>query len=368
MPISVDQLAALTESAATVIEETDLAVVLQRAVTMAANTTGAHYAALGIIGTHGGLIEFVHEGMDAETVEMVGHLPEGHGVLGTVIREAKTLILDHIADHPDAVGFPEHHPPMDAFLGVPVRVAGEVFGNLYLTDKPGGFGDDDARLIEAVAAIAGSAVSNVRLHSRLQQLALVDERERIARDVHDSVIQNLFAIGLTLQGLALRVGSGFEIQLNDAVDRIDGAIDELRRLIFGLRNHPVVDVGAALARMVDDLGRPDAVTLDVRPTVENLDPERLAELIPMIREATANAIRHAQATSISITLEQIERHLVATVADDGLGFDPDAVIGNRSASGMGLANLRSRALRLNGQVTVISRPGAGTTVEIVVPS
>jgi len=368
VPISVDQLAALTEAAATVIEETDLATVLQRAVSMAATITGAHYAALGIVGAHGGLIEFVHEGMDPETVEQVGRLPEGHGVLGTVIREARTLVLEHIAQHPDAVGFPEHHPPMDSFLGVPVRVAGQVFGNLYLTEKAGGFTEADARLTEAVAAIAGSAVSNVRLHSRLQQLALVDERERIARDVHDSVIQNLFAIGLTMQGLALRVGPGFEAQINELVDRIDGSIDELRRLIFGLRHHPLADVGASLARMLDDLGRPEAVHLDLRPTVNDLDPDRLDDLVTMIREATANALRHAQATRIEIALDNVDRHLIATVSDNGIGFDPDQLNTARAGSGMGVANLRGRALRLNGQVTIISRPGAGTTVEIVIPT
>ena len=368
VPISVDRLAALTEAAATVIEETDLAIVLQRAVTIAATMTGARYAALGIVGRHGGLIEFVHEGIDEETVELIGHLPEGHGVLGTVIREARTIILEHLAQHPDAVGFPEHHPPMDSFLGVPVRVAGDVFGNLYLTEKPGGFREDDARIIEAVAAIAGSAVSNVRLHARLRQLALVDERERIARDVHDSVIQNLFAIGLTLQGLALRVGQGYEGQVNDLVDRIDGAIDELRRLIFGLRQPAYADVGTWLEKMLDDLGRPSQIHLLVRSPAVQIDPDRLVDLVTMTKEAIANALRHAGAERIDVTVEGVDRHLVATITDDGVGFDQETTSGNGPpGSGMGLANLRSRALRLNGHLTISSTPGSGTTVEIVVP-
>jgi signal transduction histidine kinase len=365
MPVPLDRLAALSEAAASVIEETDLEVVLQRAVSMAASVTGARYAALGIVGTHGGLIEFVHEGVDQETVDLIGHLPEGHGVLGTVIREARTLILDHIASHPDAVGFPPHHPPMDSFLGVPVRVGGEVFGNLYLTEKPGGFKPDDARIVEALAVIAGSAVSNARLHARLRQLALADERERIARDVHDSVIQNLFAIGLTLQGLALRVGPGFESSVNELVDRIDGAIDELRRLIFGLRHRPMADVEAWIERMLDELGRPDQVRIDVRTGMEDLDPERLSDLVTMVKEATANALRHSQADRIEIALEMVDRYLVATVRDDGIGFEEAAP--EQTRSGMGLANLRSRALRLNGHVTLVSQPGVGTTVEIAIP-
>lgn len=362
----VDRLAALAQAAATVMEETDLAVVLKRAVSMAATTTGARYAALGILGDLGGLVEFVSEGIDLETVEAIGELPQGHGLLGTVIREAHTIMVDHISEHPDRVGFPPHHPSMDSFLGVPVRVGGTVFGNLYLTDKPGGFTADDARMIEAVAAVAGSAVSNSRLQARLRQLALVDERERIARDVHDSVIQNLFAIGLTLQGLALRVGTGYEGTLNELVDRIDGAIDELRRLIFGLRKQPTADVEHSLQKMLDELGKPPSVELEVRPSVGAIDAERMADLIAMIREATANALRHSGAGRIAISLEMVDRQLVATISDNGSGFAQDP--SDSSVSGMGLGNLRARALRLNGHVAISSQRGRGTLIEIVIPA
>ncbi len=362
----VDRLAALALAAASVMEETDLAVVLKRAVSMAANATGARYAALGISGDLGGLVEFVHEGMEQGTVDAIGELPHGHGLLGTVIRQAQTLRVAHISEHPDSVGFPPYHPPMDAFLGVPVRVGGTVFGNLYLTDKPGGFTEDDAHLIEAVAALAGSAVSNSRLHARLRQLALVDERERIARDVHDSVIQNLFAIGLTMQGLALRVGGEFESTLDDLVDRIDGAIDELRRLIFGLRHHPIADVEHSLETMLDDLGRPPAVELEVSRSVGPIDPERMADLIAMVREATANALRHSGADRIAIHLETVDRHLIATVTDNGSGFDSAPTDG--SGSGMGLGNMRARALRLNGHVAISSERGRGSMIEIVIPA
>jgi signal transduction histidine kinase len=360
-----DRLASLVSSAATVIEQPDLTATLHRAVETAAFVTGAPYAALGVIGDHGSLIEFVHEGLDPATVAKIGDLPTGHGVLGTVIREAKTLVLDHIADHPDAVGFPEHHPMMDAFLGVPVRVGGKVFGNLYLTDKPGGFTKDDALLVEAVATIAGSAVMNARLQARLRRLAVVEERERIARDVHDSVIQNLFAVGLTLQGLALRAGPELEGTISDLVDRVDGAIDQLRRFIFGLRGEHQADLHRSLAMMVAELGNPAQVTIDVEPET-TLDPDRLADLLQMVKEATANALRHAEATNISIRVEKLDRFVVATVSDNGIGFDvtrkPD-----QGTSGLGLPNLRARARRLSGHVTISSNPGEGTVVEIVVP-
>jgi signal transduction histidine kinase len=245
-------------------------------------------------------------------------------------------------------------------------VGGTVFGNLYLTDKPGGFTSADAHMIEAVAALAGAAVSNSRLQARITQLALVDERERIARDVHDSVIQNLFAIGLTLQGLALRVGSGFEGTLNELVDRIDGAIDDLRRLIFGLRQQSTASVDHALQMMLDELGSPPTVELEIGPDIGSIDGERMGDLIAMIREATANALRHAGASRITISLETVDRHLVATISDNGSGFAHDP--GDRSVPGMGLGNLRARARRLSGHVAISTEEGGGTIIEIVIPA
>ena len=134
----------------------------------------------------------------------IGDLPEGHGILGLLILDAQPLRLPDLREHPDSSGFPPHHPPMRSFLGVPVRVRDEVFGNLYLTDKTTAevFTDVDEELVVGLAAAAGVAIENARLHARVQEFALVEDRERIARDLHDTVIQRLFATGLSLQGTA----------------------------------------------------------------------------------------------------------------------------------------------------------------------
>jgi signal transduction histidine kinase len=146
--------------------ELSLASVLNRIVAVARDMVDAQYVALGVIAEGGGLREFVHVGMDADTVARIGHLPEGHGILGLLIREPGVLRLDDLSDHPSSVGFPEHHPPMGTFLGAPIEVRGKVYGNLYLTNRRDGrgFTDDDVELITTLAAVAGVAIDNARLH------------------------------------------------------------------------------------------------------------------------------------------------------------------------------------------------------------
>ena len=134
----------------------------------------------------------------------IGNLPEGHGILGLLIVDAKPLRLPDLKEHPDSYGFPPNHPPMQSFLGVPIRVRDQVFGNLYLTDKKSSevFTDVDEELVVGLAAAAGVAIENARLHTKLHELALVEDRERIARDLHDTVIQRLFATGMACRAPA----------------------------------------------------------------------------------------------------------------------------------------------------------------------
>ena len=164
----------MVSGAAAVTATGDLSELLAATAETAREITGAKYAAIGVIGEHGTLVEFIHSGIPEELAEAIGPLPTGRGVLGTLIIEAKTIRLDRIQDHPDSSGFPPNHPPMTAFLGVPVRAGNRVFGNLYLTEKAGGFTDDDEQIVEAFAAIAGSAVASVRLQDKLRRLAVVE--------------------------------------------------------------------------------------------------------------------------------------------------------------------------------------------------
>ena len=195
----------LLDAVLTVGSDLDLPAMLQRIVEAAVELVDARYGALGVLDeSRTRLAQFITVGIDDETHSAIGDLPEGHGILGLLIVDAKPLRLPDLREHPDSYGFPPHHPPMRSFLGVPVRVRDQVFGNLYLTDKTSAevFTDVDEELVVGLAAAAGVAIDNARLHARIQELTLVEDRERIARDLHDTVVQRLFATGLSLQGAA----------------------------------------------------------------------------------------------------------------------------------------------------------------------
>ena len=360
-------MAALVSGAAAVTATGDLSELLAATAETARETTGAKYAAIGVIGEHGTLVEFIHAGIPVELAEAIGPLPTGRGVLGTLIIEAKTIRLDRIQDHPDSVGFPPHHPPMTAFLGVPVRAGDRVFGNLYLTEKAGGFTDDDEQLVEALAAIAGSAVANLRLQQKLRRLAVVEDRERIARDLHDAIIQDLFAVGLVLQGIASRMEEACDRHdVEEAVERLDAAITELRRFIFELK--PPVwhdrDLGTELARLVQQLAEPYGVQarVQVSPDLGRIPNDIMDVASQIVREATSNALRHSGSPTIEIAADSGGGFLILTVSDKGKGFDPSVV-----ASGLGLSSLRSRAEKAGGDTALHSRLGRGTTVRVILP-
>ena len=364
--IGTARLAELFEAAAAVAGQGDLRALLNTVVETATELTEAEYGALGIVGSHGMLVEFLTHGMSDDEVAAVGPPPRGEGVLGTITRIGKTVRLDRICDHPDSVGFPPGHPAMDSFLGVPVRAAGEIFGNLYLTNKAGGFTQADETLVEALALIGGSAVSRLQLQERLRKVALVEDRERIARDVHDEIIQDLFAVGLSLQGLSLRSAEGdIRSSLEQSVVRLDEAIASLRGLIFDLRHVPEVrDLPGELEELVQELAelyecRP---ALNVGGDLSEIDDKTAAALFHIVKEGTSNALRHADTSEISVTVMADGTSLVVQVMDNGVGFDPATV-----SRGMGLDNLAARAESSGGTMTVQSAPGRGTTVRFDLP-
>lgn len=367
IPVGAERLAALVEGAAAVTATADLAELLAAAAETARETTGAKYAALGVIGEHGTLIEFIHVGIPEDVAEAIGPLPSGQGVLGTLITEAMTIRLDRIQDHPDSIGFPAHHPPMTSFLGVPVRAGDHVFGNLYLTEKEGGFTTEDEQLVEALAAIAGSAVSNVRIQQKLRRLAVVEDRERIARDLHDAIIQDLFAVGLVIQGLASRMDDRRDQRdLEEAVERLDAAIAGLRRFIFDLK--PPAwhdrDLNMELTRLVHQLAEPYGVEtrVDVSPDLIRIPGDVIDTAAQIAREATSNALRHSESPIVEVKADSGAGFLILTITDRGKGFDPAA-----ASSGMGLTTLRLRAEHVGGDITVHSRVGRGTTVRVLLP-
>lgn len=363
---TLDRLSALIESAAAVVGETDLDRVLRRLVSEAMTSTGARYVALGVLGEHGVLSDFLYEGISEEQALKIGRLPSGHGLLGTVIRRNETILVDSISDHPDSYGFPQHHPPMTNFLGVPVSVGEEAFGNLYLTDKEGGFGEEDVLVVEALSRIAGAAVQTARLQDRFRRLAVVEDRERIARDLHDSVIQDIFAVGLGLQGLTGRVEDTEAIQLlGDAIDRLDGAVERLRGYIFELRKPATLEqrLDDQLQELVSRMGSayPTKVTLDMS-LPDRDSPPVVKEILMIVTETLSNALRHAAASQVEVSVSGDASRYVVRVVDDGIGFDPETV-----ERGMGLANMRRRSEELGGSVSITSGSNGGTDVEVILP-
>jgi signal transduction histidine kinase len=359
----------LIESAAAVAGQVELSALLRATVDTAMELTGAEYGALGVLGEHGTLVDFIHRGMDQAVVAAIGEFPRGRGVLGIIGFAGKTVRIDDISTHPDAAGFPEHHPPMGPFLGVPVRVGDEIFGNLYLTEKEGGFTEEDEMVVELLAVTAGAAVSTLRLQERLRRAALHEDRERIARDLHDSIIQDLFAVGLGLQASLAKLDSDPDVvrsRMDEAVDQLDGAISSLRRFIFDLR--PPVwarpDLEAEVRRLVADLARPHdtsvGVSVQCEPGVPASDVS--GHLVAVIREALSNALRHANASRIDINLWSEPTRVVATITDDGTGFDTGLESG-----GLGLENIGRRVAEAGGAHTIDSAPGRGTTVRVEVP-
>lgn len=169
--------------------------------------------------------------MDPDTVAHVGPTPTGGGLLGELIRNPELIVTDDLTAHPAFEGFPPHHPPMKAFLGVPIRAGGRIFGNLYLTEKPAGFDQRDVDVVTVLAAQAGLAIQAAQLADERRVLAVQDERDRISRDLHDGVIQSLFSVGMSLEGswpLIRTDPERVELRVNAAIDQLDATIRQIR--------------------------------------------------------------------------------------------------------------------------------------------
>jgi signal transduction histidine kinase len=510
---------ALLEAVSAISSDHDLRSVLTRIVEAATQLTEAKYGALGVIGSDGFLVEFVTTGIDEETHRLIGDLPRGRGILGLLIHEPQGIRMVELAAHPASVGFPPHHPPMDTFLGVPVRIRGTVFGNLYLTEKSGGreFTEQDEQLVEALARAAGFVIENARAYglselrrqwleasaeltetlqppielARARQaitdmarsvsgvratallsqqadseegvplaiscdpvdielisnvlakvsgeydassvdpvellpqedlavlviplrahlartgalvalfdpghappglaerellasfaeqaslaldraqavvdraeLAVISDRERIARDLHDVVIQRLFATGLQLQGVASLVNdTTIGGRLERAVDELDLTIKAIRGTIFELQHRQSESLRAEIRGLVREyvpvLGF-TPVVLTSGPIDSAVPAEVREQLLPVLREAVSNVARHALADGAQIEVDVSERELRLTVADDGIGL-----VEERAESG--LRNVRRRAAGLGGSVELSRNEPRGTTLVWLVP-
>ncbi len=531
-----DQMDGLLEAFLAVAAGLELDATLRRIVHAASTLVDAQYGALGVWRHGDQLTEFVHEGMPAEQRRLIGHLPEGLGLLGQVFREPQALRLDNLSNHPASVGFPDGHPPMHSFLGVPIRVRDEVFGNLYLTEKAGGkpFTEDDEVVVKALAAAAGIAVENTRLyqearirqhwqeavseistellkgtdpgavlrhiarraseltradhaflavpdnleapveevselvitvtvgrnpdslagrtmpvlgstageafrtktplrvdelvfdptagseirlgpafvlplraadavsgvlvatrepgaapfeddqlpvaasfadqaalalqfaqtHRQMRELDLLADRDRIARDLHDHVIQRLFAVGLSLQGALPRVPApAVQRRISEIVDDLQGVVRDIRTAIFDLHGGEAgsTKLRERLHRAVVEIAGDGQVhtTISMSGPLGVVEPHLADHAEAVVREAVSNVVRHAQADTMALTVS-VGDDLTIDVTDDGVGM-PDPVA--RS----GLHNLAERAHAGGGSLRVEKPHRGGTRVVWSVP-
>ena len=483
----------LVSAARAVTENLELTAALQRIVAVARELVGAQYGALGVIAPDGALERFLHSGMSEEQVRLLGEPPSGKGILGAVITEGASIRLEHLSHDPRSVGFPAHHPPMDAFLGVPIHVDGTVFGNLYLTERSeGAFDDVDEAIIAALAAMAGTAIANSRLYEQSQEdrrwltaseqltqnllsgaigadempaiadvvrqlsqaphvvivaagqgvtdarselirlagstdpgptlivpmqgsadrescelgiargahghpfsaaeretisrfarsvaiarelagarineqrMALADERDRIARDLHDHVIQSLFAVGLTLQSVVGDPSTPSGARIAGQVDAIDSTIRQIRQAIYRLSSPASAGVHSLRAR-INTLMREtlEGEELDSRlefagPVDTLVNTELGDEVAAVLREALSNVVRHAHASLVEASVAVRGAEVVVTVRDNGVGM-PET--DRRS----GLANLEARARERGGTFVSENASPHGTLVRWSVP-
>ena len=367
------QLSRLLEAILVVAEDLDLDAVLERVVVAACGLVDARYGALGVIDDEAPekLSSFVHHGFDEATIARMGALPTGRGILGELLRHPRPLRLDDLAEHPAASGLPLGHPPMHAFIGAPIRVRGTVFGNIYLTEKRDGgtFSERDEAAVVALAAVAGSAIANVKLALRSRELSVVRERDRIARDLHDTVIQNLYATGLGLQAAQRAHSDPADVQarITRAIESIDATVKEIRATIFALQVVPSSDRGARarLLGVADEmaslLGFPPRLRLD-GPIDTVVGSDLLEQVVPVLRESLTNVAKHARASRVAVRVEVLDGRLELEVVDDGVGL-PEALRPN----GMGVGNILERAELLGGEATLSSVAGGGVRVLWRVP-
>lgn len=367
------QLEALAAASADLSTGVDVQEVAQRIVERSRAVTGTRYAALAVLGADGRIGAFYTSGIDPQTRAHLGAPPEGHGLLGLVIGQGRSLRLQDLSAHPASQGFPPHHPMMRSLLAEPVRVEGQVIGSIYLCDRMDGrpFTEADEETLRRFAGQAAVAIQSARLHERLRQLSVISERERIAMDLHDGVIQSLFGVRLQLEAAlpGIEAASADHAAAVEAVvDRLGVVMADIRHYIFDLRAEMDEDVGieSLLRELIESLRASPVfdTQLQVAGTPRRVRRPVQWELCHIAREALTNAVRHSGGRNLRVSLEYAAGELALQVADDGAGWD-----GGQAGPGHnGLQNMRRRAEGLGGALAIETAPRRGTRVLVSVPA
>ncbi|MFF8396502.1 GAF domain-containing sensor histidine kinase [Streptomyces sp. NPDC016172] len=363
--------------------------VLKTIVASARELLDAQYAALGVPDDHGGFAQFVVDGVSEEQWKAIGPLPRQHGILAAMLHEARSERLADVRKDPRFEGWPKAHPDLVDFLGLPIRDGDEVIGALFLANKLRpeggnpphppcpepeggcGFTQDDEELLGILAQHAAIALTNARLYERSRELTIAEERSRLAHELHDAVSQKLFSLRLTAQAAARLVDrdpSRAKGELQQVAALAAEAADELRAAVVELRPAALDEDGlvATLRTQIQVLDRAHSARVTFAGHgVKALPASQEEALLRVAQEALHNALRHSGADHVDVSLDRRGGGAVLRVADDGDGFDPNAV--RRAGRHLGLVSMRDRASGAGGTLTVESEPGKGTVIEMEVP-
>ncbi|MBU3869383.1 GAF domain-containing sensor histidine kinase [Streptomyces sp. 4503] len=352
--------------------------VLKTIVVSARELLDAEYAALGVSDDHGGFAQFVVDGVSDEQWKAIGPLPRQHGILAAMLKDATPQRLADVRRDVRFEGWPSAHPEMSDFLGLPIADGDEVLGAVFLANKRCpkpeggcGFTAEDEELLAILAQHAAIALTNARLYERSRELTIAGERARLAHELHDAVSQKLFSLRLTAQAataLVDRDPGRAKDELQQIALLAAEATDELRSAVVELRPAALDEDGlvATLRTQVQVLDR--AHTAQVAFAchgVRALPAAQEGAVLRVAQEALHNALRHADARQVDVTLTRHGQGARLRVTDDGRGFDPSAV--RRAGRHLGLVSMRDRAGGVGGALTVESVPGKGTVIEMEVP-
>jgi signal transduction histidine kinase len=347
-------------------EDVDLDHVLERVVRTTRAAVGARYGALGVPDGRDGFARFVTVGVSERRAAQIGELPRVHGVLGALLGGGPIRLRD-IRRHPRFGYYPAHHPVLTDFLGVPIRHRGDVLGNLFLSgSRAGAFTAADQRTVETLAAYAGVAIANARLYRQAQELATVEERARVARELHDSVSQRLFSMVYEARAAAMQAA---DPEARAAMRRLEegasAALGEMKALVYAVRPKSLERDGleATLRDHVEALRRAHGAAIELRAHGElRLTPSQALALLRIAQESLHNALRHAPGARVTVSLEQAEDEARLSVRDSGPGFEAGAL--RRTRRTMGLATMRERAAAVRATLELDSAPGRGTEVRV----
>jgi signal transduction histidine kinase len=343
-----------------------LAVIVRSARTLA----DASYAALGVPDDRGSFAEFVVSGISQAQQRAIGPLPRQHGMLAALLKSSEPARLADIRKDPRFEGWPPAHPELTGFLGVPVKNGEDVLGIIFVASKRSGeFTSRDEELLTLFASHAAIALTNAKLYERSGELSVLQERARLARELHDAVSQRLFSIrahARAAEVLVAKAPARASAELAAIAELGAQAHGELRAVIDGLAP-PELDadgLAESLRKYALLAGRAHGIPVSVTAAdLPELDPRVQAAAFRVAQEALQNALRHSGASEISVSLSRAPRRVVLEVSDDGTGFDPGIASG-----GLGLASMRERAAAVGGMLRLSSAPGAGTRVRLAVPA